>query len=118
MDMDPSDGEWMNPFVPEQPEGTFQKLEKDVTYYVYIIQDEKQEERDRAAMASRFADQMAKDKLAFDARAEAAESGIAESCSCIYGARGTTKSELDNQRRESSSPHHDNTRTNSQETLA
>ena len=54
MDMDPSDEEWMDPFVPEEPEGTFLKLEKDLTYYVYIVQDAAQEEKDRKAMAGKL----------------------------------------------------------------
>ena len=54
MDMDPSDEEWMDPFVPEEPEGTFLMLEKDLTYYVYIVQDAAQEEKDRKAMAGKL----------------------------------------------------------------
>ena len=91
IELDPSDPEWMDPFVPEEPEGTFLKLEKDTTYYVYVVQDASQEAKDRAAMQERNASQLAKEKLAFDARAEAAESGIAESCSCIYGTSGTAE---------------------------
>ena len=46
MDLDPSDPDWEDPYVPESPDGVFQKLEKDVSYYVYIIQDAAQEAKE------------------------------------------------------------------------
>jgi hypothetical protein len=71
-----------NPYVPEDPEGTFCEMEKDTSYWVYVIEDAVQEAKDRAAVAAMLAVESAK---AAAEKSEYAENGLPESCSCIEG---------------------------------
>jgi hypothetical protein len=71
-----------DPYVPEDPPGTFLELEKDKQYWVYVVEDPVQEAKDREAMAALVAADKAKAKAE---RSEYAENGLPESCSCIEG---------------------------------
>jgi hypothetical protein len=73
-----------NPYVNEEPEGTFQDLEKDTEYWVYVIEDPEQERADREKMAAVIAATVQSDPTA-GPRSEYAEAGLPESCSCIEG---------------------------------
>ena len=72
----------VNPYVAEEPEGTFQGMLKDTTYWVLPIQDARQLRLDQETNKLRFA-AAKKEVAAQDAKYK--EMGLAETCSCIYG---------------------------------
>jgi hypothetical protein len=70
-------------FVPENPPGTFLRLEKDMDYYVYVEQEEDQLRRDQERMRL-IAAQMEGAKMTGSGRNEKDNVGT-ESCSCVFG---------------------------------
>ena len=73
-------------FLPESPSGTYQTLEADCTYYVYVEQEADQLLRDQLKM-KKVAAQMvgARIQVNPEDRIERDDGRVIESCSCIYG---------------------------------
>lgn len=71
-------------FVKEGPPGTYQDLEKDCTYYVYVEQEAVQLEREQA-IARRRAELRGATEEAPPPAVERDDGRVLESCSCIYG---------------------------------
>jgi hypothetical protein len=70
-----------NLYIKEDPRGTYQGLEADKTYYVYVEQEKDQLARDQEMMRLR-----AKASKESEAMKPNRDDGrILESCSCIYG---------------------------------
>ena len=72
---------WVDFFLPEEPQGTYHNLVDNKTYYIHVFQDAEQLEIDQMQMRSKAAD-MKRDVKEVLVK----EDGRGfESCSCIYG---------------------------------
>ena len=72
----------MDVFIKEEPKGTFQGLEKDITYYVYVEQEAEKLKRDQERMAY-IASQI--EGAGESSNRNEKDNVGTESCSCIFG---------------------------------